>query len=336
MGFALANSSAGAETPACTMTPLDEWPVRLVHGKLVAEGTVNGQKVGMMVDTGWPRTLVFRAAVPRLGLDPAWSSRIHMIDMGGETDVDTAVVKEFELGRAKRKDWQMYVAGERDPGDNVAVLLGDDLLHKVDVEFDLGHNAVRLLAFRGCSGSLAYWAAADSTVSAVGIAPVDDARPQVLLPVRINGRPVIALLDSGAASSVLDKAVAASVGIEPETPGVAPAGSVMSILGNTPVPVWLGSFQSFEVGSERVSDAKILFGDVWQETRLAMARAHNHSPIPLSRYPAMVLGVDFLLAHRVLIAHSQQRIYFTSAGGQMLEPGSAVSNGNGTPAGPTK
>jgi predicted aspartyl protease len=313
------------------MTQVDEWPVRVVHGKIVADGIVNGQKVGMMVDTGFQRTLVFRAAAPRLGLDPAWFSRVKMIDMGGETDVDTAVVKEFEIGHARRKDWQMYVAGDHDPGDDVAVLLGDDLLHKVDVEFDLGHNAVRLLNFRGCSGSsLAYWAKGDSTLSAVGIAPVDDIRPQILLAVRINGRPVLALLDSGAASSALDKAAAASLGIEPETPGVAPAGSVTSILGNTPVTVWIGSFQSFEVGSERISDAKIPFGDLWQESRLAIARAHNRSAIPPSRYPAMVLGVDFLLAHRVLIAHSQQRIYFTSAGGPMFEKGSPGAKGTGT------
>jgi hypothetical protein len=33
----------------------------------------------------------------------------------------------------------------------------------------------------------------------------------------------------------------------------------------------------------------------------------------------MLLGADFLLAHRVLVAHSQRRIYFTYAGGPMFQ-----------------
>jgi hypothetical protein len=33
----------------------------------------------------------------------------------------------------------------------------------------------------------------------------------------------------------------------------------------------------------------------------------------------MLLGADFLLAHRVLVAHSQRRIYFTNAGGPMFQ-----------------
>jgi hypothetical protein len=32
----------------------------------------------------------------------------------------------------------------------------------------------------------------------------------------------------------------------------------------------------------------------------------------------MLLGADFLLAHRVLVAHSQGRIYFTNAGVPMF------------------
>ena len=33
----------------------------------------------------------------------------------------------------------------------------------------------------------------------------------------------------------------------------------------------------------------------------------------------MLLGADFLLAHRVLVAHSQRKIYFTYAGGPIFQ-----------------
>jgi hypothetical protein len=33
----------------------------------------------------------------------------------------------------------------------------------------------------------------------------------------------------------------------------------------------------------------------------------------------MLLGVDFLKAHRVFVAHSQRKIYFTYVGGPIFE-----------------
>lgn len=56
----------------------------------------------------------------------------------------------------------MLVAGEHDPGYDVAVLLGEDFFDQVDLEFDLAHKAVRLFQPKDCDRvSLAYWASGD-------------------------------------------------------------------------------------------------------------------------------------------------------------------------------
>jgi hypothetical protein len=34
----------------------------------------------------------------------------------------------------------------------------------------------------------------------------------------------------------------------------------------------------------------------------------------------MLLGADFLRAHRVLVAHSQRKLYFTYTGGPVFQP----------------
>lgn len=320
IGITAAYATAAADTSNCKMVPIDEWPVRLAHNKLIIDGAVNGQKVGIMLDTGWQRTLVFRTAAARLGLKTSWEGRVRMFDMGGGTDVDSAVVDEFKIGESTRKSWQMYVAGEHDPGDDVSVLLGEDFFRRVDVEFDPAHAAVRLFQSRDCAGApLAYWAT-ESAASAVDIAPVDNLRPQILLTVRVNGQPVLALLDSGAASSVLDKAVAERLGVTPETPGVVAGGSLTAALGNSPVAYWIGPFQSFVVGSEIIKGVKIPFGDLWAEARQEQRRAfHASRPPPEGQYPAMLLGVDFFVSHRVLIAHSQRKIYFTRAGAPLFQ-----------------
>jgi hypothetical protein len=42
----------------------------------------------------------------------------------------------------------------------------------------------------------------------------------------------------------------------------------------------------------------------------------------------MLLGVDFLKAHRVLVAHSQRKIYFTYVGGPVFERVKPLPAGN--------
>lgn len=90
--------------------------------------------------------------------------------------------------------------------------------------------------------------------------------------------------------------------------------TVMAALG--PVDSWIGKFDTFAIGNETVRNPTIHFSDMWRHvtstptgTRLAQPRAG---------LPQMFLGVDFLRAHRVLIAYSQQKVYFTYVGGTVF------------------
>ena len=294
---------AAAAIPDCKMVPTEEWPIRLAHNKLLVDGAINGQKVAIMLDTGATRTLIFRSAAARLGLSTRVSKGYPMSGVGGTTDVEIAFIDEFKVGEAKRNGWRMMVAGEHDPGDDVAVLLGEDFFRHVDVEFDLAHNAVRLFQPRDCDGaSLAYWTTEGA--SEVGIEPVYDAAPQIVLTVQLNGQPVRAQLDSGAGASMLDKSAASRLGVTPATPGVVAAGSGTG-LGQKAVDLWIGPFQSFIIGDEMIKDTAILFGDLWG--RAAYTRTGGYIPKKTEGAPSMLLGADFLRAHRLLVAHSRGR-----------------------------
>jgi hypothetical protein len=201
------------------------------------------------------------------------------------------------------------VAGERDFGGDAAFLLGEDFFQQADVEFDLAHNAVRLFQPKDCNGvSLAYWAT--DVAGEAEIDKIDGRRPMIVLTVRINGQPVKAMVDSGASTSLLDKRVAAGLGVTPETPGVVAGGRAIGV-GKKSVDVWIGRFQSFAIGNETIKDTTVRFADLLVDVP---------GDVPLAeRMPPMVLGLDFLRAHRVLIAHSQRKIYFTYAGGPVFK-----------------
>jgi predicted aspartyl protease len=314
IGVAIASGFCAASTPECKFIRIAEWPVRLEHNKLIVDGAINGRKIGIMLDTGAERSLILRSAAIRLGLTLRRSSRYRIFGLGGETDVEVAHLDEFKIGQATQKNWQVIVAGERDFGDDVAFLLGDDFFHNVDVEFDLAARAVRLYQSKDCDGvSLAYWSA--NGAGQVEIEEVDGNHPQIVLTVQINGQPLRALLDSGASTSTLATSDAARLGVTPQTPGVVARGPGGG-LGAKRFDSWIGPFESFTIGDETIKNPQIRFGDLWKDMTYGESGSRLQRQVGLR---PMLLGADFLLAHRVLIAHSQRRIYFTNAGVPMFQ-----------------
>ncbi len=310
----MAVTCGSVEAANCKLAELASWPIRVERNRLLVEGAINGQKVSVMLDTGSMRTLIFRTAAVRLGLPISGATNERLFGVGGETKVDVALVEEFRVGQAAQKQLRMLVAGEQNPGDDVGVILGEDFFQAFDVEFDLAHNVVRLFQPKDCDGvSLAYWAR--DGASETRFERLDVNRPQILLTVQINDQPLQAMLDSGASLSVIDKVDAERLGVTPQTPGVI-AGHTTG-LGKNTVDTWIGPFGSFAIGNETIRDAYILFSDLLKDATYRATGSNIAHRIRVSH--SVLLGADFLRSHRVLVAHSQRKIYFTCSGGPVFE-----------------
>ena len=307
-------ADAGA-ADSCKLVKIADWPIRLERNRLLVDGAINGQKIAVMLDTGSMKTLILRAAAVRLGLSLSDATRERLFGVGGETKVEVAVVDEFRVGQAVQKQMRMLVAGEHDLGDQVAVLLGEDFFQRFDVEFDLAHNAVRLFQPKDCDGvSLAYWA--NTGAGEVEFEALNEMRPRIILPIQINGEPLKAMLDSGASLSVLEKADAARVGVTPETSGVIATGGGRG-MGKRSVDTWLGPFRSFTIGNETIRDTEIRFSDTFKDATYSVTG--SNVPKKIKTDSSMMLGADFLRSHRMLVAHSQRKIYFTYSGGPVFQ-----------------
>ena len=310
--LAFAGSAAAGDSPGCKFARVAEWPIRIERGHLITDGAINGQPVAVLLDTGAMHTLVLRPAAERLGLT-RWSvNGPRLFGVGGETSVSRTLVDEFRVGNFAQTRLQMIVAGEHDFGADV--LLGENFFRHFDVEFDLAANSVRLFRAEHCGSTLlAYWAGAD-----VGLVEFDasgDDHPEIVVTVEVDGRPIKALLDSGASGSILDKAEAARLGVTPNTPGVV-AAQARGGIGSNSINSWVGSFKTFTIGNETIRDTRIVFADVFKGA--AFRSTGSNIPIRVEDLPSMLLGYDFLRSHRVLIAHSQRRIYFTYNGGPVF------------------
>ena len=311
MLFALVLPCASAiAASSCRLMKIAEWFVTPQSGRLIVDGAINGQKIGILFDTGAASSLVQRAAADRLGLTRQEAKGYRAAGVGGGTYVEYAVIEELKLGTASRKNWRVFVMGERDLGRAYAFVLGYDFFEQVDIEFDLANNAVRLFQTQDCGDApLAYWARGGAGEVRL---ETDSERPGILVNVKLNGKPLLAHLDTGASSSVLSRLVAAQAGVTPETSGTVPAGTTGGFGAGRPEQ-WIGAFESFSIGDEVIRNPNIRFTD------LGVTHTETGTRLAIKREMwEMLLGLDFLRSHRVFVAHSQRKLYFTYTGGPVF------------------
>lgn len=312
--IALAAFIPPAAAQGCKLSLVAEWTVREGRNHLVIDGAINGAPVGVALDTGAARSVILRSTAVRLDLPRRDARGMRLYGVGGETKVEIAQVDDLRLGAAATPGLALYVAGEIAFGGGVDVLLGHDFLSKFDVEFDLRDHKVRLFRTQDCGDtSLAYWT--KDVPGQVALERLDPRNPRVAFTVEVNHARMPAILDSGAPSSILSRSYAESVGVLPDSPGVT-EGRPLRGLGAKPRPSWVGTFEMFAIGNETIPDVRLRFADLYSDS----AHAVTGSLIQRTAAPTqpMLLGADFLRAHRTFVAHSQQRMYFTYDGGKVF------------------
>jgi len=317
LGLLAASVGAGAASAdsKCKFERITELPIWIEQGRPVTIGYLNGRKVGILIDTGSGQSFVERMALERLAV-PGFRD-VALRSFGGMSDpvAQTVEIQEFRLGRAVRKDWRVLVSPENSFGSDIAVSLGQEFFRNVEVEFDFPNAAMRLYQSEDCERTaLSYW-----TGEPANEVPIERSS-HLRLTLQINGRPVLAQIDSGASQSVVDARAAARLGITRSTAGVIDGGCSAG-LGRDPIQTWIAPFDLVTIGEEHIRNAKIRFGELWSGV---MTRS---APTALQRLPEMLLGVDFLRSHRVLVANSQNKIYFTYSGGPVFPPTVAASCG---------
>lgn len=302
----LAAGQAWAAAPDCKLVRIEEWQVRMERNLPIIDGEINGNKVAILIDTGSERSFVTRSAVNRMLL-----TRTNV----GTTGLESVRIEELRIGPAKRRDWSVLVSPEQDFGpEPVSLILGYDFFAGVDFEFDLPNRAVRLFQARDCATSpLAYW-----TDARAGETPLQGTN-EILLGVVVNGRPILAILDSGASVSALTMAEAVRLGVTQTTPGVATAGCSIGV-GRPALDYWSAPFESFALGNEVIRNPTLRIADFTRET--IVNQVGGREATRFAAQPQMILGMDFLRAHRIFVANSQRRMYFTYAGGTVFPTGS--------------
>ncbi|MEA1085917.1 aspartyl protease family protein [Sphingomonas sp. CD22] len=297
--LSLALAMPGTAWAKCEVAQLAELKVTMVGEKPMVDAQVNGQPVRFIADSGAFFSSISPGNARQLGLSLSMlppGYQIHGI--GGSAQAELARVKTLTLAGIPLHDIPFIVGGsEVGPGTG---LLGQNVLGIGDVEYDLGHGAIRLLRPKSCTHvDFAYWAGG-RPVSELAILPRDVHQPHTIATVLLNGAKIRAVFDTGAGSTILSLAAAARAGITPTSPGVVAAGYSRGI-GRHVVRTWLAPFDAFTIGGEQIHHTKLRIGDIGVPD------------------VDMLIGVDFFLSHRIYIANAEHRMFFTYDGGPVFD-----------------
>ena len=284
---------------ACKIGRMAELAVTMVGLRPMVSTKINGADAHFVADSG-----AFYSTIT-----PASAAQFHLVLMpgpfnlivtgiGGEVQMSIATVKRFEIAGATVPNVQFLVGGS-EVGNESAGVLGQNVLGLGDVEYDLANGAIRLLRPHGCGGlPLAYWATGKS-YSEMGIGETDSRSPHTTGTASVNGVKIRVMFDTGAPTSVMSLAAARRAGIDPKSDTVISAGQGAG-LGRRMVATWIVPVDSFEIGGETIKHTRLsIVADDLAETD-------------------MLIGADFFLSHRVYVAKSQHKLYFTYNGGPVF------------------
>jgi hypothetical protein len=176
-------------------------------------------------------------------------------------------------------------------------LLGAPFLLQTDFEISLAEKQVRFFRPQNCGKRhLAYW---DPEATVIEFEHSFSRSPNPQFTVLLNGKKVNAIIDSGAAITVVTLDAAKRAGLKLDAPGVTRLGDASGI-GADRVARWVTHFDTLQLGNETIRNADVGVIDA------------DLGGIEL------LLGADFLRAHRVLFAMSQDKLYITYVGGEPL------------------
>ena len=293
-----------ADAPKCHYVRIAELPLRYSGPSLeiTAEGSINGSRATMLVDTGAYGTVLTSTGSERRKL-ALRATRSEARGIGGTAQVYETRVEELAVGPARSGATWLQVLTDFGVPPSYDAIVGAPFLLQADMELSLATKKLRFFRPSKCADSfLGYW---DPAAIEIPFERSSERDPNPQFTVLINGMKMRAVIDTGASITIIGMRAAERLGLKLGAPGVTRLSDAVGV-GTGRVARWSTMFDTFQIGDEIVRNAQV--GVIaWDDDRVDV-----------------LLGADFLRAHRVLFAMSQRKIYLSYVGGQPFGRGRRV------------
>nr|WP_307728136.1 retroviral-like aspartic protease family protein [Massilia terrae] len=295
---AAAAAHADDAKPKCLYAQVAELPLNYTGTGLAVttSGVINGAPAVMLVDTGAAGISLARPLVERLDLQMEMTGR-YADGVGGQSRIYEARLDEFRVGPAKNAKGWFKVIADTGSAPQYDAIAGAPFLLQADLELSLAEKKMRFFRGKDCQKAfLGYWGGDIFEIPFNRRPEERDRRPRFTI--EVNGQEMEAIMDSGAATTVIMASAAKRAGLKIDAPGSKRLGYSHGI-GSDQVERWNTEIGTLKIGGETIRGARI---DV-AETAIDVD---------------VLIGDDYLRAHRVLFAMGQQKLYISYLGGDPL------------------
>ncbi|MHB8287212.1 MAG: aspartyl protease family protein, partial [Caulobacteraceae bacterium] len=306
-------ASASAAAADCKINVYADLPLQPSTSRALVAGAVDHKPVVFIADTG--------AQVSSMPLPNAQTLALHLSGMndltsegiGGRAKTGYGHF-DLKLGSIDLPNEVMLVVAMGSLDHHAVGLIGRELLMQHDLELNWPGNDIKVVQPRGCTpAQLAYW---NMPYSLTKLEGDGTGTPAIRITVLLNGRMTPALVDSGSPRSVVTPEAARAAGASVDA---GTAAGAMGGVGGGGIAARVVRFDSFTIGDETIKNAKLTVADIWRHNKLEATGtrlgSHDHD----IDQPLMLLGADFLRAHRVLVANSLGVMVFSYLGGPVFD-----------------
>ncbi len=295
------------EVAAQTIEPLFVQPILLDRtDRMTLPIHIGGQgPFGFVVDTGAERTVVSNEIAGRLRLVTAGRARVVGI-------AETVNANMFHLRNLRLRDvllGDLVVPAFSQSNIGGPGLIGIDSLenHRLLIDFVAGRMDIR-------ASTRARRPARDPEIDdgdAIVVVARRLAGRMILSNAELNGRRIDVIVDTGAQSSIGNRALQRLVRREGMRGGTGGTGEITGVTGAT-LAVQVGQIQRLKVGGVDFTDLPVAYAD-----------SPAFAALGLDRRPALLLGMDALrLFDRVSIDFANRRVIFDLPDGASNRPAS--------------
>jgi len=202
-----------AQPSGCALERYSSMPIStLSDGRIAIPVTVQGRNASFMVDTGGVSATMTMQLAKDIDKAPKPAAR-WLGGVGGSLLTTFIYADSFSIGRLTGKDLIVYI-DPRINGMGIDGTLAPDMLGRFDVDIDFARGTLSLFSPSHCPGKVVYWTQGEHITVPMDVAPSGHIR----VPVTVDGKTVMATLDTGSVISVMSMSLAKSIGVAENSP----------------------------------------------------------------------------------------------------------------------
>ena len=293
-----------ATASRCDVLPAGEMPIRMKGEQAFVTLAVNNKSLNLLLDTGDFVTSLAPDAVARLALPASDQPSLQMTGIGGgyAAPIVQAADVQYLNHHVSNIPFPVLPASEFRPEEHVDGLFGANFLSAYEVEMDFPAHKMRFFNHAaGCANPAPAW-----TAHATRLQAMDAGHQLLLIPVKINGVELNALIDTGIEDTSITQTAAEELGI---TAASMRGDYQITEQGLGESTERLHKFDSIQIGSSTFSRPVLAVDDTPSPIQQNVATmTASAMPVP-HRGVDVILGANFLFKKRLYIAYDQSAVF---------------------------